>query len=152
MKQRVTRLVQSGEAVVNSAKTFYKTRVEHLQKQWRSQTNASIRRPNTIKWPGIPETRKLHQIGNTGGKVLYSCCCFGCIQGTMPCQNTVCPAEWTAFDLAKNEAVDSNLKNWFGEEIMNTRIRNMSATRMQHIDWSAILQSLAQQRSFVQLR
>ena len=70
----------------------------------------------------------------------------------MPCQNTVCPAEWTAFDLAKKEAVDANLKNWFGEEITNTRICKTSAIRMQHIDWSATLQSLAQQRSFVQLR
>ena len=43
------------------------------------------RRPSTLKWPAIPETRKLHQIGNTGGKVLYfckfACCCFGCFQG-----------------------------------------------------------------------
>ena len=70
----------------------------------------------------------------------------------MPCQNTVCPAEWTVFDLAKKEAVDANLKNWFGEEITNPRICNTSAIRMQHIDWSATLQSFAQQRSFVQLR
>ena len=168
VKQGVTRLVQSGQAVVNSAKTFYKTCIEHLQKTMEKSDKCQhymltfelhkkvCRRPSTINCPGIPEAQKLHQIGNTGGKVLYfwkfSCCCFGCIQGSMPCQNTVCPAEWTAFELAKKEAVDANLKNWFGEEITNTRICNTSAIRMQHIDWSAILQSLAQQRSFVLLK
>ena len=61
------------------------------------------KRPSTEKWPGIPDTRKLHQIGNTGGKVLYfqnfSCCCFGCLHGTVPCQNNIYPSDFTAFDL-----------------------------------------------------
>ena len=76
------------------------------------------KRPNTENWQGIPDTHKLHQIGNTGGNVLYfhkfTCCCFGCLQGTIPCQNTICPSEWEAFDLQKKKTVDANLKHCFG--------------------------------------
>ena len=113
-------------------------------------------RPSTFKWSGIPETCKLHQIGNMGGKVLYfhkfSYCCFRCLQHTVPCQNNIRPDEWTAFDLAKKKSADANLKHWFGND---TYICNMSVVdnaRVQDINWSSILQALAQQQSFVQLK
>ena len=149
VKQGVTALVKSGQAVVDSAHTFYSTCVEHLQKPMETSNKCQhymltfelheklCKRPSTLKWPAIPETRKLHQIGNTGGKVLYFCkfayCCFGCLQGTVPCQNNICPAEWTAFDLATKKSANVNLKHWFGND---TYIRNMSIVdhaRVQHI-------------------
>ena len=107
VKQGVTRLVKNGDAVVNSAETFYDTCVKHLEKPMETSDKCQnymltfqlhrkvCLRPSTLKWPGIPDTCKLHQIGNTGGKVLYfqkfSCCCFGCLYGTLPCQNDICP-------------------------------------------------------------
>ena len=72
---------------------------------------------------GIPDTHKLHQIGDTGGNVLYfrmfACCYFECLHGTEECQNKICPMEWTAYDLATKKTVNANLIYWFGEEFTN---------------------------------
>ena len=79
MKQRVTRLVKNVDVVVNNAETFYDTCVKHLEKPMDTSDRCQpymltfelqrkiCKRPSTEKWPGIPDTRKLHQIGNTGG-------------------------------------------------------------------------------------
>ena len=81
------------------------------------------KRPKTDKLIGIPETHKLHQIGNTGKNVLnfhkFACCCFGCLHGTEEYQNNVCPTEWTGYDLSTEKTVTANLKFWFGNEFMN---------------------------------
>ena len=168
VKQGVTRLVKNGQAVINKAETFYDTCVEHLEKPMETPDKCQhymltfelhrkvCKRP---KWPGIPETCKLHQIGNTGGKVLYfrkfSCCCFGWLHGTVPCQNNICPSEFTAFDLGRKKSAEASLKHWFGDQVPDTHMCNMSTVdhaRVQPINWASILQALAQQRSFVQLR
>ena len=77
VKQGVTRLVKNGQAVINSAETFYDTGVEHLEKPMETSDKCQhymltfelhrkvCKRPSTLKWPSIPETHKLHQIGNT---------------------------------------------------------------------------------------
>ena len=168
VKQAVTNIVKSEQAVVNSAQSFYSTCVEHLQKPMEASDKCQhymltvelhekiCKRPNTKNWQGIPDTRKLHQIGNTGGNVLYfckfTCCCFGCLQGTIPCQNTICPSEWEAFDLQKKKTVDANLKHWFGGEITNAQMHNIYNAQIHNIDWNAILQRLSEQRSFVQVK
>ena len=93
VKQGVTRLVKSGTEVVNSAKSFYKCCVKHLQKPLAKECqhymltfeyhNKLSSRPDSKKWPGIPETRKFPSIGNTENKEVYfhtfSCCCNGCL-------------------------------------------------------------------------
>ena len=113
VKQGVTRLVKSEQEVVNNAKGFYDACV-HLKHLQISPTNDDKcqhymitfhfqkqlgKRPKTDKLIGIPETRKLHQIGNMGGNVLhfrkFVCCCFGRLHGTEECQNNVCPTKWT---------------------------------------------------------
>ena len=74
---------------------------------------------------GIPETRKLHQIRNTGGKLLnfrkFSCCCYGCLYDTEPCENQICPSEWSGFNLGKKKATQVNLQYWLGEITQNVR-------------------------------
>ena len=92
----------------NSAKTFYKCRVKHLQK---AKTNTCQHyiltfelhnklksRPDAKKWPAVPDTRRYHSIANgQNGKLdvrTFSCCCKGCLQGDEPCSNVVCPDEW----------------------------------------------------------
>ena len=171
VKQGVTRLVKNGDVVVNNAETFYDTCVKHLEKPMDISDKCQhymltfelhrkiCKRPSTEKWPGIPDTRKLHQIGNTGGKVLYfqnfSCCCFGCLHGTVPCQNNICPSDFTAFDLGTKKSAEANLSHWFGVQVPDEHKHNMSANdhaRVQPINWPSILQALAQQQSFVQLR
>ena len=168
VKQAVTNLVKSEQAVVNSAQSFYSTCVEHLQKPMEASDKCQhymltfeshekiCKRPNNKNWQGIPDTRKLHQIGNTGGNVLYfckfTCCCFSCLQGTIHCQNTICPSEREAFDLQKKKTVSANLKHWFGGEITNAWIHNIYNAQIHNIDWNAILQRLSEQRSFVQVK
>ena len=171
MKQRVTRLVKNGDVVVNNAETFYDTCVKHLEKPMGISHKCQhymltfelhrkiCKRPSTEKWPGIPDTCKLYQIGNTGGKVWYfrnfSCCRFECLHGTVPCQNNICPSDFTAFDLGTKKLAEANLSHWFGVHVPDEHKYNMSANdhaRVQPINWPSFLQALAQQQSFVQLR
>ena len=82
---------------------------------------------------GIPETCKLHQIGNTNSKALYyrkfACCCIGCIHGTEACSNDICPSQWEGCDLAKKKSVEPNLKFWFRDGTCNIpNIHNLPET------------------------
>ena len=120
VKQGVTRLVKSEQEVVNSAQTFYETCVKHLEKPLIESEDKCqhyiltfeyhkklAKRPSTANLPAIPDTCKLHQIGNTNGRELYyrkfACCCFGCIHGSEACSNNICPDEWSAYDLGKKQ-------------------------------------------------
>ena len=174
VKQGVTRLVQTEQEVVNSAQTFYEACIKHLQKPLTQSQDACqhyiltfeyhnklVKRPSTISLTPIPGTRKIHQIGNTGGKELYyrkfACFCYGCLHGTEGCSNNICPSEWSGFDLATKKNVKPNLKFWFGDNIRNFGIHNLSQRdevkpRAQPLNWSAILRALSQQRTFVQLQ
>ena len=173
VKQGVTRLVKSEQEVVNNARTFYETCVKHLEKTLKEDENKCqhyiltfeyhkkiAKRPSTIHLVGIPDTRKLHQIGNTEGKHLYyrkfACCCFGCLHGSVDCSNNICPDKWSAFDLGKKQSVQPNLKYWFGEGIHNlldvNNVPDIETTFLQQFSWPTILRALGQQRSFVQLQ
>ena len=80
--QGVSRLLKSGQAVIDDAKSFYDSCIQHLEKPLVQSDNCQhhiltfelhkkiAKRPSTLHLAGIPETRKLHQIVNTGGKVL----------------------------------------------------------------------------------
>ena len=172
VKQGVSRLVKSGQAVIDDAQSFYDACVEHLQKPLVQSDKCQHqiltfelhkkigKRPSTIQLVGIPETRKLHQIGNTGGKVLnfrkFSCCCYGCVNGTDACENDICHCGWSGFDLAKKKVTEANLQYWLGKITENIHnIRNLPKMPVQQrgqINWEAILRALAQQRTFVQLQ
>ena len=92
VKQGVTRLVQTEEVVVNSAKSFYDTCIKYLQKPKTHDCQHHVltfeyhnklkHRPNTLNLPTIPDTRKFHSIGNTKSADVYlrtfTCCCKGC--------------------------------------------------------------------------
>ena len=172
VKQGVSRLVKSGQAVIDDAQSFYDACVEHLQKPLVQSDKCQHhiltfelhkkigKRPSTIQLVGMPETRKLHQIGNTGGKVLnfrkFSCCCYGCLNGTEACENDICHCEWSGFDLAKKKVTEANLQYWLGkitENIHNIRdLPKMPVQQRGQINWEAILRALAQQRTFVQVQ
>ena len=143
VKQGVSRLVKFGQAVIDDTQSFYDTCIKHLEKPYVESDNCQHhiltfelhkklpKRPITINLAGIPETSKLHQIGNTGGKVMnyrkFSCCCYGSLHGTEPCENNICPIEWSGFDLAKKKATEPNLQFWFGDVPQN--IRNICTVR-----------------------
>ena len=154
--------------MIDDAQSFYDTCIKHLVKPYVESDNCQHhiltfelhkklpKRPSTINLVGIPETRKLHQIGNTGGKVLnyrkFSCCCYRCLHGTEPCENNIYPIEWSGFDLAKKKATEPNLQFWFGDVPQNVRnISNDTVPRQGELNWDIILRALAQQRTFVQL-
>ena len=126
VKQGISRLVKSGQAVIDDAQSFYDTCIQHLEKPLVQSDQCQhhrlpfelhkkiVKRPSTLQPVGIPDTRKLHQIGNTGGKVLnfrkFTCCCYQCFYGTEPFENQVCPCEWSGFDLGKKKATEENLQ------------------------------------------
>ena len=90
VKQGVSRLVKSGQAVINDAQPFYDTCIQHLEKPLVQSDKCQhhiltfelrkkiAKRPSTLQLVGIPETRKLHQIGNTGK--------YRCPHDTEPCK------------------------------------------------------------------
>ena len=104
--------MKNGTKVVNSATAFHQAAVKHLAKPLKSEnvcqnhilmfelrTKISTR-SKTIHW--VPETRKLHSIGNTGNPSLlylrnFACCCEGCLHGG-ECTNTVWPDSWKGYD------------------------------------------------------
>ena len=77
VKQGVSRLVKSEQAVVDDAQSFYDTCIQHLEKPLVQSDKCQhhiltfemhkkiVKRPSTLQLVGIPDTRKLHQIGNT---------------------------------------------------------------------------------------
>ena len=130
VKQGISRLVKSGQAVID-AKSFYDACIQHLEKPFVQSDkcqhhiltfelhNKIVKRPSTLQLVGIPETRKLHQISNTGRKILnfrkFACCCYGCLHGTEPCDNNICPTQWSGIDLGKKKPSDANLQYWLGK-------------------------------------
>ena len=64
--------------------------------------------------------------------------------------------EWSGFDLGKKKVTEANLLYWLGEITPNLcNICNLSKEAVQQrgpANWDAILRSLAQQRTFVQLQ
>ena len=71
----------------------------------------------TSKWPGLPDTRKIHNIVNSPGSKILNirmklCCCYNCVHRTGPCTNNVCPEDWSAYDLRARKAVPPNLQKW----------------------------------------
>ena len=156
VKQGVTRLVKTETAVVNSAKTFYDTCVEHLQKPLLHPCqhfilsfefhNKLTSRLETKLWPAIPETRQFHCIGNTKNKQVYlhtfSCSCVGCIQGAEDCSNTVCPEEWKGYDLSSQKNCKAN-RSWWHEMAAGQIHKIMENTgAQQDIDWVARLNAM----------
>ena len=107
VKQGINRLVKSGQAVIDDAQSFYDACIQHLQKPIVQSDQCQhhiltfelhkkiVKRPSTLQLVATPDTRKLHQIGNTGGKVLnfkrFASCCYRCLHGTESCDNQVCP-------------------------------------------------------------
>ena len=74
-----------------------------------------------MDWVPVPETCKLHSIGNTGNPSLlylhnFACCCEGCLHGG-ECTNTVCPESWKGYDLDKKKYVQSDVTFWVQDNL-----------------------------------
>ena len=84
-------------------------------------------RPDTKKWPAIPETRKFHSIGNKKNGDVYlctfSCCCKGCLNGTESCTNDVCPDKLRGYSLSGRKNCQPNRSWW--SLTANDQIRKM---------------------------
>ena len=112
VKQGISRLMKSGQAVINDAKSFYDTCIQHLEKPFVQSDkcqhciltfelrNKIAKRPSTLQLVGskILNFRK------------FACCCYGCLHGTEPCDNNICPTQWSGFDLGKKKPSDANLQ------------------------------------------
>ena len=171
VKQGVTRLVKAGIEVVNSAKTFYKCCVKHLQKP---KTNACQHyilvfelhnklksRPNVEKWPPVPDTRKYHSIGNGQNGNLdvrtFSCCCKGCLQGDEPCSNVVCPDEWKEYNFSTKKFGKATRKWWLDTctdqicKIQGNTADVENPNRQEEVDWRGKIAAMSSIRSYDEL-
>ena len=95
-----------------------------------------------MDWVPVPETHKLHSIGNTGNPSLlylcnFACCCEGYLHGG-ECTNTVCPDSWKGYDLEKKKYVQSDLTFWVQD---NLCINNAQQENNIQVTWE---QRLAQ--------
>ena len=126
VNQGVTRLVKAGTEVVNSAQTFYECCVKHLQKPKTTACQHYVlqfelhkklkSRPDTKKWPAVPDTRTYHSVANIQNDSLdvrtFSCCCQGCLQGDEPCSNVICPDDWKQYNLRTKNFQKADRKWW----------------------------------------
>ena len=143
--------------VVNSATAFHQAAVKHLAKPVKLENVCQHHilmfelhkkigtRPKTMHWVPVPETHKLHGIGNTGNpSPLYlcnfTCCCEGCFHGG-ECTNTVSPDSWKGYDLEKKKYDQSDLTFWVQD---NLGINNSQHENNIQVTWE---QRLAQMSS-----
>ena len=165
VKQGVTRLVQTEVEVVNSAKSFYYACVKHLQKPLLQKCQHHVltfefhnklkSRPNTEKWPGIPETRKFHSIGNTQNGDVYlrtfSCCCKGCLHGIESCSNDVCPDKLRGYSLSGRKHCQPN-RSWWCETADDQISKSGQNTHLpSEINWQNRIAVLSAINSFEEL-
>ena len=165
VKQAITRLVKNETEVVNSATTFHEAAVKHLQKPLKSDNECQHHiltfelhkkigiRPKTTNWVPVPDTCKIHSIGNTGNKsVLYfrnfACCCDGCLHGG-ECTNTVCPDTWKGYDLGKKKFVQPNFTFW---EQFNLCISDAQLQNDIQLTWDERLTQIRLIRNFDDLQ
>ena len=165
VKQGVTRLVQTEVEVINSAKSFYNACVKNLQKPLLHKCQHHIltfefhnklkSRPNTEKWPAIPETRKFHSIGNTQNGDVYlctfSCCCKGCLHGNESCSNDVHPDKWRGYSLSGRKHCKPNRSWWC--KTADDQIRKMGENTHlpSEINWQNRIAVLSAINSFEEL-
>ena len=148
LKQGITRLVKNETEVVNSALAFYQAGVKHLEKPLKSENVCQHHiltfelhkkigtRPKTINWVPVPETRKIHSIGNMGNPSLlyfhnFACCCEGCLHGDN-CTNSVCPDNWKGYDLGLKKIVQPDLSFWVQD---NLHIANAQQENIIKLTW-----------------
>ena len=154
IKQAVVNLVKTGEVVVNSPETFFEVCDKHLTKSpepgkckhhlMTFEYHKKIKkRPVTTKWNGIPDTRRIHSVCNSGTmRVMnfkyFACCCEGCVYGNGPCSNTICPEPWKGHDMLKNKTNPAVMTQWH--------------TTGRQITWAERIQKLSEFTNFVQLQ
>ena len=112
-------------------------------------------RPNTEKWPAIPETRKFHSIGNTQNCDVYlrtfSCCCKGCLHGNESCSNDVCPDKWRGYSLAGRKYCEPN-RSWWCETSDDQICKSGQNTHLpSEINWQNRIAVLSAINSFEEL-
>ena len=93
----------------------------------------------------MPETHKIHSIGNMGNPSLlyfcnFACCCEGCLHGDN-CTNSVCPDNWKGYDLGQKKIVQPDLSFWVQD---NLHIANVQQENTIKLTWE---QRLAQMHS-----
>ena len=119
VKNKLSTLVRSQTVVVNSAKTCYEALKQHLETQWPAKTECMhymlsvnftpkiSKRPNTLKWKGVKDTRAhMHSIMNTGKDLQVNvrditCLCPGCLHGDSECKNKNYVDSWRGHFILK---------------------------------------------------
>ena len=173
IKQKVSALVKAETGVVNSPQTFYKLCKEHIEKapvpdkpcqhfvQTFEFTQKLASHPNTGKWPGLPNTRKLHSMINASNKNVmnihhFLCCCDPCMHDGSECLNNVCPSDWEAFNFSRKCKVATNLKQWIEASHMKNENTCMQICKINEVDseqfdWASVLNELSNKQTFADL-
>ena len=166
VKQQITSLVKTEKVVINSAASFFKACKNHLQKDPQQNgcshyaqtfefTNKLNNRPNTGKWPGIPETHKIHSLIHIPGTKIvhirnWLCTCNDCVQGTGNCTNNVYPQAWRAYSIAKWKAVKPDLRKWcISSEIIDMQNSTRALTWEDRVNALTACNSYAELHTYV---
>ena len=165
VKQGVTRLVQTEEVVVNSAKSFYDTCIKYLQKPKTHDCQHHVltfeyhnklkHRPNTLNLSTIPDTRKFHSIGNTKSADVYlrtfTCCCKGCLHGNEMCSNTVCPDQLKGYSLSGRKNCQPDRSWWSSTANDQIRKTTENVPVALQINWQNRIAALSAINTFEEL-
>ena len=165
VKQGITQLVKSEIETVNSGTEFYEAAQKHLAKPLKTQQACQHhiltfeyhkhlgKQPDTKKYVPIPETHKLHSIGNSDNPLhLYlwnmACCCNGCLHGGEECSNIICPEQWKGYDLTQKKFVDPDLTFWLNDA---DNLCTDEQEPIVEVTWDERLAQMSRLRTFEQL-
>ena len=119
------------------------------------ELHAQLRsRPKTTHWPAVPDTRKIHSVGNTNTDDInlrtYTCCCVGCLRGEEDCKNQICRDEWRGYEFRSKKFVKANLDFWFRDRQPQDAILHIATVNwVEHISRMSVIRSFHALQQYV---
>ena len=111
-------------------------------------------RPKTTTWPAVPDTHKIHSIGNVNNPNdihlrTYSCCCVGCLHGEEECTDLICRDDWKGYNFKTNKFGKPNLDFWFRDREHTDVLCIASISWVQYINRMSLFQSFSDLEEYV---
>ena len=119
-------------------------------------------RPDTKKWPAVPDTRTYHSVANMQNDNLdvrtFSCCYQGCLQGDEPCSNVICPDDAKQYNFRTKKFQKADRKWWL--DICQDQIHKIQGNAadepdnniQDEFDWAGKVACMSSLSSYNELR
>ena len=126
---------------------------QHYMLTFELHTKLSYR-PKTTTWPAVPDTCKIHSIGNVSNPNdiylgTYSCHCVGCLHGEEECTKLMCRDDWKGYNFKTNKFRKPNLDFWFRDREHTDIFCVASISWVQHINRMSCFWSFSDLEEYV---